>query len=84
MRGFLVGSFALIVLYVAVQPGVAGKAAGGGNVLVTLLRHGLSPQVAGIPNHGGPSAQQFGQDALNAVLGTMPPGSGGGGKANVR
>ena len=49
MGGFLVGSLALIVLYVAVQPGTAGAAQAGGNVLVAGLRRALSADVAGIP-----------------------------------
>ncbi len=53
MRGFAFGSFALIVLYVAVQPGTAGAAAKGSNVLVAGLRRLLSPDVAGIPRQGG-------------------------------
>lgn len=53
MRGFLTGSLALIVLYVAVQPGTAAKAETGSNVLVQLLNRALSPQVAGLPQRGG-------------------------------
>ena len=49
-RGFLVGSMALIVLYVAVQPGTADKLGLGSNAVIALIRRGLSPQVAGIPD----------------------------------
>jgi hypothetical protein len=70
MRGFVVGSLALIVLYVVVQPGTADKAATGGNVLVSLLRRALSPQVAGIPNHGGAYAASTGQAAAQAAATT--------------
>lgn len=59
MRGFVVGSLVLVVLYVVVQPRAAGAAAAGGNVLVEGLRRMLSPQVAGIPQRGGrPWAEQ--------------------------
>ena len=67
MRGFLAGSLALIVLYVVVQPGTAGKAATGGTVLVSALRRALSPQVAGVPNRGQPTATWH-----------APPSTGGG------
>ncbi len=53
MRGFLVGSFALIVVYVAVQPGSAAAATAGGNVLVSALRRLLSGDVAGVPQRKG-------------------------------
>lgn len=70
MKGFVAGSLALIVLYVVVQPGAADKAATGGNVLVSMLRRALSPQVAGLPNHGGAYAAQAAQDAAQAVAST--------------
>ena len=53
MRGFLLGSLALIVLYVVVQPGTAKAAQAGGNVLVEGLRRALSADVAGIPARKG-------------------------------
>lgn len=53
MKGFLFGSFALIVLEVLVQPGAASKAEQGGNLLVQGLQRMLSPQVAAIKNRGG-------------------------------
>jgi hypothetical protein len=55
MRGFAAGSFALIVLWVVVQPGTADKASTGGNVLVSALKRALSAQVAGVPDrsHSG-------------------------------
>ena len=68
MRGFLVGSLALIVLYVAVQPGSAAKAQTGSNVLVSTLRRALSPQVAGLPDRGRTTATWH-----------NPPSQGGGG-----
>lgn len=51
LRGFLTGSLALIVLYVGVQAGSAGKAEQASNVLVAGLRRLLSPNVAGIGSH---------------------------------
>jgi hypothetical protein len=53
MRGFFVGSLALIALYVGLKPGTAGKAEAGGNALVATMRRLLSPDVAGIPQRGG-------------------------------
>jgi len=56
MRGFVVGSLALVVLYVGLQPGVARTAEAGGNVLVEGMRRLLSGDVAGIPQRGPASA----------------------------
>jgi hypothetical protein len=47
--GFFTGSLALIVLYVALQPGSARAAEAGGGVVVEALRRALSPDVAGVP-----------------------------------
>ncbi len=57
MRGFVVGSLALIALYVGLQArGIKAVETGGGAV-VSGLRRALSPDVAGIPqrkrNGGG-------------------------------
>lgn len=54
MRGFVVGSLVLIVLYVALKPGSAAAVEVGGNVVVDGLRRALSPDVAGLPQRGGP------------------------------
>lgn len=75
MRGFLAGSLALIVLYVAVQPGNAAKAQTGSNTLVSLLRRALSPQVAGVPNRArNPAAPAAAQPSAVAPSkpGTIP------------
>lgn len=53
MRGFIVGSLALIVLYVAGQPNAAKAAASGGKWGLSGLRRALSPDVAGIPQRKG-------------------------------
>jgi hypothetical protein len=53
MRGFVVGSLALVVGYVLLQPGAAGKISTGGGLLAGGLRRLLSPTVAGIPQRGG-------------------------------
>lgn len=49
MRGFVVGSLALIVLYVVVQPGSASKLSTGSNVLSSSFARLLSPDAAGVP-----------------------------------
>lgn len=54
MRGFVVGSLALIALYVAVSSRRGAQAAqAGGNWLVAGMGRLLSPDVAGIPQRGG-------------------------------
>lgn len=50
MRGFAVGSLALIVLYAVLQPNAASTATSASNVLVAGMRRLLSPEVAGVPN----------------------------------
>lgn len=49
MRGFVIGSIALIAVYVAVQPTSAKAAQQGGAWFVSGLRRLLSPDVAGVP-----------------------------------
>jgi hypothetical protein len=53
MRGFLVGSLALVVLYVLVQPGTAAKADTASGVVTTALKHLLSGDFAAIPDRSG-------------------------------
>lgn len=52
LRGAAVASFALIVLYVVVQPGSSGKATQGLGLLTTLLDKAMSPLTAGVPARG--------------------------------
>lgn len=54
--GFWAGSLALIVLYVAVQPGTASKTQAGGNALVELMKRALSPDVPAIPDRSQPKS----------------------------
>lgn len=49
MRGFVVGSLALIAVYVAVQPTASRAAATGTGWALSGLRRLLSPDVAGVP-----------------------------------
>ena len=49
MRGFLVGTLFLVVVYTVVQPNAAKAAAAGSNVITEGIRRALSPTVAGIP-----------------------------------
>jgi len=49
MRGFVVGSLALIALYVLVQPGTSAKVSGGLGLTQAIFNRILSPDVAGIP-----------------------------------
>lgn len=50
MKGFIVGSLGLIVLYVVVQPGAAGAAETASGWLQQGMRRWLSPKVAGVPD----------------------------------
>lgn len=50
MRGFLVGSLALIALYVAVQDGTGDKAKQASGILVTMAKRLMSAEAAGIPD----------------------------------
>lgn len=52
MRGFAGGTFALIVLYVALQPGTAGKAEAASGTFQSAVRRWLSGEVAGVPDKG--------------------------------
>ena len=69
MRGFLVGSFALVVLYVALRPNSPKAVAAGGNVLVAGLRRVLSPDVAGIPQRKGAGALGNGGTGVGQAAG---------------
>ncbi len=55
--GFLLGSLALIVTYVLVQDGVAGRVDQAQNVFTALLRRVMSPDAAGIGDHTKRPAQ---------------------------
>jgi hypothetical protein len=50
-RGFLWGSLALIMLYVAVQEGTSRKTALASNALLQGAQRLFSPEVAGIGDH---------------------------------
>jgi hypothetical protein len=54
VRGFLVGSLALIVLSVGVSAGTADKVLAGTGVLNAMLRRALAPNVAGLPRLAKP------------------------------
>lgn len=76
MRGLLagvaLGSLALVVLYVAAQPGTGQKAATGGNLLVAGFRAMFDPGRAGIANHANPTSS-------GSLHPTTPNGGAGGG-----
>lgn len=86
MRGFLVGSLSLIVLYVLVQPAAANKAGQASNTLTNLFERALSPKVAGVPNRATNPGTPTGQGGQGAGGGRselrdnpnppVPPGSG--------
>ena len=69
MRGFLVGTLALVAVYVFVQPNAANVATTGGNAIVQGLRRLLSADVAGIPQRKGGAATQ------TSSTGTAPSGT---------
>lgn len=50
MKGFVVGSLALIVLYVVVQPGSANKVDTASGWLQQGMRRWLASSVAGVPD----------------------------------
>lgn len=93
MRGFLVGTLVLVGFDVLIQPNASGQVVAGGNVLVSLLRRLLSPDVAGIPDRRDPTvnpnaAVQVGPlvaagaagaiKTINELYGTAPVKPGGG------
>lgn len=71
MRGFFVGSLALIVIYTVVQKGASDKISSGGGALIGLARRALSPSVAGVPDRAG-------HQVVGSGIGqATPPGVGG-------
>lgn len=52
----LAGGLALIVLYVVVQQGTAGKVEASSNLAVGAIQRFLSPGVAGVPQRRAPAA----------------------------
>lgn len=60
MRGFVIGSIALVALSVAVQPTSANATRQGASWLVSGLRRLLSPDIAGVPQRKTATAQQGG------------------------
>jgi hypothetical protein len=50
VRGFLVGSLTLIVIYVVTKPGSTEKLVSGNNALLTMFRRVLDGGVAGVPD----------------------------------
>lgn len=82
IRGFVVGSLALIIFYVAIQEGASGKAETASNALIRGMRRLLSPEVAGIGDHtktdptggtreGGRSTRKIDTDEADALQGKL-------------
>lgn len=69
IRGFIVGSLALIAIYVVVQQGNVDRVAAAGGVSLSLLQKLLDPGVAAIPQAGGasPPAGALGKSATRAA-----------------
>ena len=63
VRGFAVGTLALVALYVGLQAGGVRAAEQGSGWLVAGLRRFMSPEVAGIPNRAGPAKQNKGTES---------------------
>lgn len=88
IRGFVVGSLSLIVLYVLVQEGSAQRVSQASSVSATLFAKLLSPGVAAIPNRAGDTgsvgktvgsaAAAAGQQAGGYVGGAIAGGAAGG------
>jgi hypothetical protein len=73
VRGFVIGSLALVVLYVGAQPNSAAAAQTGAGLLVGMLRRLLSPDVAGIPQRAGTATTAPAQPAPSLPgLGSLP------------
>jgi hypothetical protein len=53
LKGFLIGTLALVVLFRVVQPDAAGKLAAGGGVVASSMARLFSPSVAGVPQRHG-------------------------------
>lgn len=58
VRSMLAGGLALIVLYVVVQQGTSSKVEASSNVVVGAIKRFLSPGVAGVGQHRGPSSTE--------------------------
>lgn len=69
MRGFLVGSFVLIVLQTVLQPGATSRLDSAQNLSQRILVRALSGDVAGLPQH----------IPVQQKLSPQPQPSGGGG-----
>lgn len=76
MKGFLAGSLALIVLYVALQPGTANKADTASGVLVSGIRHLLSGDFAAVPDRG--AQRNIGRTTTTSAPAPSTGGSGPG------
>ncbi len=63
IRGALVGTLTLIVLYAIVQEGSSTRLASGSNLLLSGLRRFLSGDVAGVPQRGAASGAATGVHA---------------------
>jgi hypothetical protein len=68
MRGFLVGSLVLVVVYVAVQPNAASALSAGSTWWVSGLRRALSPGVAGVPQLGKQTPPTTGASGGGSVV----------------
>lgn len=77
--GFLAGSLALIVLYTLVQSGTANTADQASSLIITGLKHVLSPDYAAISNRGG-SPTTYGSvlPKSSTAPAPAPPGAGEG------
>lgn len=74
MRGFLVGSLALVVLRALVQDGSSKRVEQGSNWLTDGVRRVLSGNVAGVPKRG---AGKRAAAAAGAVGGAVKPATAG-------
>jgi hypothetical protein len=85
MRGFLVGSFALIVAYAVVQTPAARRIAAANDALAGLVERWLSSDVAGVPDLAGDQGgANIGRAGSAGSPSKTPPPPGGGGGATKR
>lgn len=75
-RGLVVGSVALVVLYVVAQNGASGRISQGGGLVAGFIRRMTDPSVAGVPDRSRRTSTSGGAaSAPPPAQGSLPPGS---------
>jgi hypothetical protein len=71
VKGFIVGTFGLSVLYVVVQASAAKQLGAGATQLITLVEHLLSPMKPLLNDYGHPAGDSAA--AVKSTFTTDPP-----------